>query len=243
MSTITKEIYKSDNHTSQPTLPDPAYVKTAGMATYNKTLDPADYVQLGRGGRLYDALKHSVPCNIDHPHRRWEYSLTLAALLEVGCQEVLEIGSGGSLFAPMATQAGLQVTVVDPAERVIWAQAQGEALKKAIGWYQQDFMTFEGGPYDGVACLSVLEHVQADVAFFRRALSLARRIAVFTVDFSVDGGVYSADHLRTYTAERLKTLGQLATPWHLLGEPDWQVRGPHVFAYNFASLVLVREDA
>lgn len=207
---------------------------------YNKSFHPDDYHALTYETGLFEYVRQRVPGNIDHAHRRWEYSLALNAFLAEGCQTILEIGSGGSLFAPMAAQAGLRVTVVDPSPRVAWAQTQGERLSRPIVWHQQDFMAYGGRHFDGIACLSVLEHVPDDLAFFRRALHMADMIVAFTVDFSTDGAIYNPYQLRTYDPTQLWHLASSAADWELLDAPDWRDRGPQVYDYNFASLILRR---
>lgn len=207
---------------------------------YNKSLHPDDYAPLHDLITLFDGLADLVPGNVDHPHQRWEYSLALSAVLQHSCQTILEIGSGGSLFALMAALCGLQVTCVDPAERVTWAAAQSRILGKSIDWVAEDFMTFDATRrFDAVVCLSTIEHVVDDGSFFDKALWQARQLVVFTMDFSMDGGRYSPDHLRTYSPSDLMKLAQRANGWRLTDTPAWKDQGKPIFGkYNFASLCL-----
>lgn len=207
---------------------------------YNKTLQVDDYAALREPVRLFEGLVGLVPCNVDHYHRRWEYGLALSAVLAQNCRTVLDIGSGGSLFAPMAALCGLAVTCVDPSPRVVWAEGQGQAIQRPIVWQQVDFMAFSPDQtYDAVVCLSTIEHVVDDGPFFDKALRQARRLLVLTTDFSMDGGCYSPNHLRTYSPQTLTALADRATGWHLTDRPAWRDHGTPIFdLYNFASMSL-----
>jgi len=158
---------------------------------------------------------------------------------------VLEIGSGGSLFAAMCINEGYNVDVIDPDHMVTLANQQNED----IGIFQEDYMYKHFDiKYDVVVCLSVLEHIEDDIDFFRKMLDDANTMIFLTVDFSTSGRTFSKDHLRTYTADALYELLAIASEYgfHLPNEmhitPAWFDRGAHVYEYNFASLCLVNYE-
>lgn len=207
---------------------------------YNKTLQLADYAALDDFVQLFEQVARRAPGNVDHYHRRWEYAMALGAVLDYGCHSLLDIGSGGSYFAPMAALCGVSVTCVDPSERVGWAAAQAQATGTHIAWQQHDFLEFDTlRQFDAVVCLSTIEHVVDDAAFFDKALSRATRLVFLTTDFAMDGQRYSPHHLRTYSPTTLFALAHRAADWHLTETPAWQDDGKPIFgAYNFASLCL-----
>lgn len=211
------------------------------MDTYCKSLDPADYEPLAGYVNLFERMAKRVPCSIEHYHRRWETSIAQAAIDETskGHGTILEIGSGGSLFAPLAASYGYDVTVCDPSPRVLLAHQQAKRIRKSIEVVQADFMTTSLGEFDYVVCLSVIEHVEDDAPFWAKLLESARKGVVLTTDFSPDGKRFSPDHLRTYTPSLLEAMCS-ADGWEPLGEPLYDDNGPQVYDYSFASVALVR---
>lgn len=216
------------------------------METYCKSLHPDDYTPLSPYVAMFDSFAKRMPCSVEHFHRRWESTIALAAFAEDRepgtTPTLLEVGSGGSLFAPLAAAIGYQVTVCDPSGRVTLAHQQAARIRKPIEVVQHDFMTANLGTFDYVACLSVIEHVEDDAPFWWKLLRTARRGVALTTDFSPDGRRFSADHLRTYTPEMLEKMCS-ATGWEPLGAPQYDDNGPQVFDYSFASVALVRGDS
>lgn len=213
------------------------------MNTFCKSLHPDDYTPLAPYVEMFDRMAAQLPCSIEHHHRRWETALALAAFAEDRGPDdtptLLEVGSGGSLFAPLATSLGYAVTVCDPSKRALLAHKQARKMRRQINVVNEDFMDTDLGTFDYVACLSVIEHVEEDAPFWTKLLASAKRGVVLTTDFSPDGGRYSRDHLRTYTPELLESMCS-ADGWEPLGAPLYDDNGPQVFDYSFASVALVR---
>jgi len=213
---------------------------------FNKTLHPSDYGNLQPQLKLFNDVTSKIDSIIHHDNRRWEYGVALASLDLIrnqNPQTILDIGGGGSPLPAMASSLGYGLMVIDPSPE---AQRQADFNKLAgmhINVDNRDFMDVDlSGQFDVVFCISTLEHVQDDVALFKKALSVAQHLAVFTVDYHVTGQAQSPHHLRTYNRASLEHLAALAAPeWELVDSPDWADHGAHVFGYNFASLVLRRK--
>jgi len=158
-------------------------------------------------------------------------------------RSLLEVGSGGSLFAPLAVRLNHDVTIVDPEDSVQLAAGQDSSIKII----QEDFFDFEIEDeinlHNAVVCLSVIEHVENDIEFFQKLLKHTHRILFLTTDFSITGKQFVPHHLRTYSPIDLQNLVDIANAsgFVLLGDTEWIDNGPRVFDYNFASLCLVRE--
>ncbi len=209
---------------------------------FNKSLHPDDYddINIESFTHIYNYTRERVPASIQHPHRKWEYCLAFAAFRNVMMpKSLLEVGSGGSLFAPMADYLSYNVTVVDPEDSVRLTEKQGANIEI----FQEDFFDFQMRIYDAVACLSVIEHVENDIEFFQKLLKHTRKVLFLTTDFSMEGKQFVPYHLRTYSPSDLQNLADIANlmGFVLLDEPEWIDNGPRVFDYNFASLCLVRE--
>ena len=210
--------------------------------SYCKTLDPADY-------DVFHETQHAMsvknivgtPGNrFEHPRRAWEYGLVLHALRDHGCVTVLDVGGGGSVFAPAAAWVGMQVTEVDPESYADWVRGQSQKIGKPIEYVQRDFMQYDGPEFDAVTCISVLEHVPDDFAFFKKLAAHVRPggLLALTVDFWPDAQRKSPDHLRTYNEDRLSALAQSVPGLETLGRLDYGHLGAYVYSYTFASLVL-----
>lgn len=213
---------------------------------YNKTLHPSDYDNLQPHVALFEDVTSKIDAIIHHKHRRWEYGVALASLDLIrnqNPQTILDVGGGGSPLPAMVASMGYNTIVIDPSKDVLRQDDLAKKLGVHILIDNRDFIDAKlTTVFDVVFCISTLEHVQDDVAFFKKALSVAQCLAVFTVDYHVTGQPQSKDHLRTYNRASLETMAALAAPeWELVDSPDWADHGAHVFGYNFASLVLRRK--
>jgi 2-polyprenyl-3-methyl-5-hydroxy-6-metoxy-1,4-benzoquinol methylase len=216
------------------------------MATYSKTLNPTDYAVFHET-RHIENIQRIVGGGMPHPHRRWEYGIVLNALRQPGIKikTVLDVGGGGSLFAPAAAwpDVGFDVTEVDPADCRPTVLGQSQRIGRPIACHCCDFMAYDGPKdFDAVAAISVLEHIPDDFAFYRKLASHVRvgGILALTVDFWPDAAPKSAYHLRTYTERRLRDLLESVPQLESLGAFDYADRGAHVFSYTFASLIAKR---
>lgn len=214
--------------------------------TYCKTIELEDY-------RVFGETQHVV--NIknmlgtfggreEHPHRSWEYGLVLHALREHGCKNILDVGGGSSLFGPTAAWIDMRVIVVDPCDYAEWTHAQAMRIGgKLLHYVQQDFMQFDNPEkFDAVTCISVLEHVDDDLAFFKKLAAHVKPggLLAITVDFWPDGAQKSGGHIRTYNADRLRMLAESVEGFTPLGKLDYEHVDSYVYGYTFASLVLRR---
>lgn len=206
------------------------------------TLSPDDYSHLADECALFEQARRRVNPRVDHEHRRWEYGVALRALRQAGCRTVLDVGGANCALTPMCALDGMAVTLIDPHPDVALTGNYARAFPVPVRWLRDDLLAVASTlpAADGVACMSVLEHIADDRAFFDKLLAHATRCVVITVDFSPDGGVYSEHHLRTYNAKALRGLVTRAKRqgWQLVSRPEWKDRGAFVDAYSFASLVL-----
>lgn len=210
-------------------------------ASFSKTCAPSDRFAGSDVARQVHHQLAGISHRFEHPLRAWEYGLALDALQAHGCQSVLDVGGGGSVFAPAAASLGMEVVQVDPGDCSAWVAAQSERIGQPLAYHQVDAMALDDGRlYDAVTCLSVLEHVEDDRAFFAHLQRFLRPggLLILTVDFWPDGMPQVDGHLRTYNIERLSRLVDAAPGFALLGPPDYADRGAHVYGYTFASLVL-----
>lgn len=211
----------------------------------NKTLHPSDYDNLQSQVALFNDVTSKIDSVVHHHHRRWEYGIALAALdlLPAKALSIADIGGGGSPLPTMVASMEHNVTVIDPSYEANRQGGFNDALDILINIDNRDFMAVDTSQqYDVVFCISTLEHVQDDVAFFKKALDAAKYLVVFTVDYHVSGQPQSKHHLRTYNRASLERLAALAVPeWELVDTPSWEDHGGQVHNYNFAGLVLRRK--
>jgi len=216
--------------------------------TYCKTIELDDYNVIHETQHAVNIknLLGTFQNRFEHPHRAWEYGLVLRALREYGCQNVLDVGGGGSLFGPTAAWLDMRVIVVDPCDYGEWTHAQAMRIGgKKLHYVQQDFLDFElDEKFDAVTCISVLEHVEDDAAFFKRLASYVKPggLLAVTVDFWPDGEQKSGGHIRTYSKKSLTKLAKsVKDDFKPVGKFDYDHADSYVYGYTFASLILRRQ--
>ncbi len=211
----------------------------------SKTLHPDDYKNLTKYIPLYRELVGRVPAQINHKHRMWEYCMALSYLEIMKPKRILDIGGGGSLFAPMLALYGYEVTVMDSHHLSDSIYKQNILLGTNIKLVKKEF-TLENfnceadlGFFDAVTAISVIEHVEDDVQFLLDCMDIFPQSIFITTDFFKTGERFSPDHLRTYTPKRLHELTMIDMEWELYQEKsNWVDNGNHVNGYNFASMAL-----
>jgi SAM-dependent methyltransferase len=242
-------LYSSNNHYMIDPTPDEILGRIgANMKTYSKCLEPDDHVtEMDHIKNMQDVMRGSY-VRFEHEHRKWEYGLALSALRRARVRTVLDAGGGASIFAPAAawSDIGIHVTQVDPGDFASWIESQRQIVPDVGPYIQRDFMDWEDETaYDAVTCLSVLEHVEDDIAFFKKLLPHVKPGGVLfvTVDFHPSGEAQVGGHLRTYNKDRLSVLSGIARKAgfkNYLGKSSWNYDGEHVNNYNFASLCMRR---
>lgn len=218
-----------------------------GNLIYSKSLHPIDYSLMSEPQHVWNTVNllrsRHVPHRFEHHHRAWEYGIVLNALRSKEVKTILDVGGGGSVFAPAAMLLDFEVTEVDPGDVQFWIMAQSNTIQKMIGFEQQDFMYYRGPMADAVICISTLEHILDDISFFERLFDFAKKIVAITVDFSKDGLQKLDGHLRTYHKDDLIRLAKLARHHGFVplgNKMDYDHFGEYVNNYSFASLILER---
>lgn len=214
---------------------------------YSKTLDIEDYSLMTEHTHVLnvDNLLSRVDKRFEHQHRIWEYGIVLNALRKKGVKSVIDVGGGGSIFAPSAVWLGMEVIQVDPGECSTWVTDQANKLKLPLTYIQKDFFDFENRiKFDAVVCLSVIEHVPDHVKFFQKLQSFVKPkgLLALTTDFHPSGKQRTEGHIRTYNEAGLITYKDIAKGFNWFdGGFNYTYRGEDVNNYTFASLILERE--
>lgn len=225
---------------------------------YCKTLDEQDYgviTEIQHAQNINNMLiSRGAAHRFEHPHRAWEYGIVLHALRENNTDDVLDVGGGGSAFAPMCAWLDMEVVQVDPGDCAAWVERQNIELGLNVRYKQLDFYEFKHSSnvnnrrqtkWDAVTCISTLEHIPTDVLFFKKLLTHVRKngLVAITVDFHPLGEQMLGGHLRTYREVDLVPFIMAADEagFDLFGKDmDYVWRGPAVNDYTFASLIMKR---
>lgn len=212
------------------------------MIPLSKTLHPDDLLQLTKELRLVD--EHFTTEAEQHPLRRWEYAMALAAVKAWDHPKpalvAYDVGGGGSPFPGMlADTIGSHVQIVDPAYT-------------PNAYTLQELLQHNPRLGDVVTCLSVLEHVEdLDQFLYHLSCLVAPSGLLFlTMDYADDytddwpedrfhfhwmrKRIFNAYGWQLAVAEALQTQHQFA----LLGDVDSRYHGAYVYDYSFASLAL-----
>jgi len=214
----------------------------------SKSFHPEDYNQLMVYVDSYKRLlARGVPAQVNHKHRAWEYAMALTYLGLRNSHKILDIGGGGSLFAPLAAKLGYDVTVIDGSRQARQIHAQNIQLGTDVKLINTHFnpnsikliKNLTGEQFDAIVAISVIEHVPDDQQFLYNMMDLGAPTIFLTTDFSEHGTPVSTDHLRTYTPHGLLNLATQDINWELYkNEEYWIHRGQFVYTYNFASVAL-----
>lgn len=205
------------------------------MIALSKTLHPDDLLQLTYELRLVD--EHFTTEAEQHPLRRWEYALALAAVKATKVRPAMvayDIGGGGSPFGHMlADTIGANVQIVDPTYTPnAYTLAQLLHRNPRLG--------------DVVTCLSVLEHVDEldEFCYHLSCLVAPGGLLFFTVD-AWDEGDEDTAHFhwmrkRIFTAATLNAVARyfFKHDFRYCGDRDNTFHGAQVYDYTFASLAL-----
>jgi SAM-dependent methyltransferase/ADP-heptose:LPS heptosyltransferase len=217
-----------------------------GMAGFSKTLHPKDYGWIGEAQHIHNMISvlQNAAFRFEHQHRHWEYGLVVKALRANQTKTVLDVGGGGSLFAPSAAWVGMEVTQVDPSDCAELARQQSLKIGHPLRYYCQDFLDFSSTDvFDAVCCISVIEHVPKEREFFLKLLQYVKTggLLALTTDFHPSGTAMVDGHLRTYNQQTLTGLAQLAQEQgfeYFGSKPNYSWYGPQVNSYTFASLIM-----
>jgi 2-polyprenyl-3-methyl-5-hydroxy-6-metoxy-1,4-benzoquinol methylase len=217
---------------------------------YNKTLDVKDYENLRSEEAHINYMKYifsNIQYSFEHKHRMWEYGIVLKALKENQTKTLLDVGGGASIFAPACAFTGMSVTQVDLEDRKDWVAKQNEILpeKRRVEYIREDFFNFSyPQEFDAVTAISVLEHVELDLVFFRKLLGFVKPggLVAITVDFHPSSKPLVKEHLRTYREADLVPFFTSDGDFTIFREDiDYTWRGPDVNSYTFASIILRRD--
>ena len=219
------------------------------MREFSKVLELKDYNDFGNEvqhiNNMHNMLSRAAH-RFEHEHRKWEYGLALDIIRNKNLNTILDVGGGGSVFAPALAWLDRHVVQVDPGDVGGWIIQQQNVIGKRMEFFQQNMEDFDSHlRFDCVTCLSVIEHVEDDIAFVKQMAKYVKPngFIIITTDFHPDGKAKSDGHLRTYNKRGLTKIANVLRKlgFGYYGEvPKYNNFEPNVFDYSFASLVMAK---
>lgn len=212
---------------------------------FSACLHPDMYREFTEHEKVEQVTSEVTIFRYEHEHRKWEYGIALAFLKDIKAKTVLDVGGGGSIFAPFLAKNGLQVTELDLSNQFEAVRNQNKALNLDMKVIHADWLTYAGTEhYDAIACISTIEHIKEwdDVLKFYDKLLDYGDAVFLTTDFFPTRERFSGNHWRTFNQEDMLNFVALAKDkgFEVVGETDWEYKGNFVYQYTFASLGLKR---
>jgi len=217
------------------------------LNTLSKTMViPEDYNQLsGYCQHIMNIadVVHNIG-RFEHEHRKWEYGMAYKAVDITKSLSVLDVGGGGSIFAPAMAWIGVDVTTIDPGDVGAWIKQQGDSITKNLKFIQQDFMAYTGTEtYDMVCSLSVIEHVPNDIEFIQKMGKNVKDggYLMLSFDFHPSGNMIVNGHIRTYNSDSIKHIINVMEKEGFSvfgGTPNYKEFDPKVNGCTFATLLM-----
>lgn len=213
---------------------------------YCKVLDVDDYTLIDEDQHVENIrnILSGVSHRFEHPHRKWEYGMVLHALRENNTETVLDVGGGGSVFAPAAAWVGMKVHTVDPGNVGDWISKQSDVIKSMLTFEQIPFEEFTSKTkYDAVVCISTIEHMPNDLENIKKMAKYVRKggLLALTFDFHPSGEQRTSGHLRTYNYKDIQKFIEILDEFEIFGDKiDYIYTGEMVNNYTFAALVMKR---
>lgn len=237
------------------------------MRTLINSLHPDDYDDMMKENlELQDICKllqtEGLNIEIPHHHRYWEYATVLKMILDdcklyrdhwdklplerLGSFNFLDVGSGHGLMGPaLSCLYNISVTECEPSDYAhrtqtnAWLKLHGYKEIKVIPC---DTDNLPREQYDMVSCISVIEHMHADVEArcWKNLVDRIRPGGLFFADVDCvenPNVPHVYDNLRVHNftipelkdrVEHLKSLGM-----EPIGEPDYNWNGNQVFDFTF----------
>lgn len=88
---------------------------------------------------------------------------------------ILDIGCGGGILSEGLARLGADVIGLDMEEQTLnIARAHAAASNLSIRYVCEPVESFEGGPFDAITCLEMLEHVEEPESVIRAAMDLLK---------------------------------------------------------------------
>lgn len=89
--------------------------------------------------------------------------------------QMLDIGCGGGILSEGLARRGAHVTGLDVEEHALKAaRAHAEASNVSVKYVCEPVETFDGGPFDAITCLEMLEHVEDPQVVINSAVALLK---------------------------------------------------------------------
>lgn len=227
----------------------------------SKSIQMADYDTLGPALRhlnytLARAKGKEWFVGLAHPHRLWEYGSAITAMTEafggdLTGRRVIDVGSGPSALGPtLALRYHCRVVEADPSKNVAPLRAETVEGLQRVCRFGYQFVPMglaevePAGAFDGVFCISVLEHLpeaEQEPAWRKLAALLAPGgVLVATIDYGDPDRTWRCDTDRAVklgSAEVERICGWLREEGVTLTDVDPTNHGPQVADYTFFRLI------
>lgn len=227
------------------------------MRPYTRSLHPDDYAFLPHAEPLRQFERDMVTAGVLHrewhPHRFWEYASIMQQLDELHVPKdakIIDIGSGGSFFAPYLAGLYPSLELTDSmkyGDITPDVRAQREHYSVALPLHDllcEDMSVLPSDEFDVVMCISTIEHVDDHDVAMREMVRICKPggLLFITSDYFRDLAQFEVSVSRHLQVTPYREDYVLALPdkfgLEFVGETDLAYRGDFVHNYSFVNVCM-----
>lgn len=217
-----------------------------------KSFNPIDYDELSSEVAVINEALGRLDGQYDmqHEHRRWEYAIALKAIYQIFLKmpdkssfsevSILDVGSGDSPFPAILKILEYNVISSDVKPRPHFY----DKWPVDVSWL--NLLEEQPSLHDIVTCISVIEHVEDDIAFLEAYWKNAKYGMILTYDCTEEQVKLVPWHLRTYSPLGMANILKALPEAELFGGIDPVYHGRLVHAGgvdgSFGSSAITRKE-